>query len=279
MIEVQLNQDDYNKLKKYASYSSDRTLVCAFRNELKNKLDELNIDYDKEQIINEPTILTIVNGNCMKLENATLDVLNYVGARSEFDTTISVRFMHEVKNLIDNNLVGVDDKFSEVYSPMTYRSKIKDLVCAKLRFQGRGRLIDYVDPEATIMSLKLNDTIDKHIAYKQLELIVETPFKKENKERYFTSKCRDSQNKMYDIRVYSINPVLNSLFIKDNKVNIITTKISFANGKNTIYDPTILPNGLNIISEEWKRPRTRQIPAELWRNAYWEFMYRYELNN
>ena len=279
MIEVQLSEKDYKTLKKYASYSSDRTRVCAFRNELRNKLDELNINYDKDQIITEPTTLTIVDGNCMKLNNATFEILNYVGARSEFDTTVSVRFMHEIKTLIDNKIISVDDKFNNVYSPMTYRSKIKDLVCANLKFYGKGRLTDFIDPDATIMSLKFNDTIDKHIAYRQLHLHVETPLKKHDKERYFTAICHDDNNKMYDIRIFSTNPVLNSLFIKDNSFDIITNKIKWNNGKNVIYDPIILPKGLNIISEEWKRPKGRQIPADLWRNAYWEFMYRYELNH
>lgn len=282
MIEVQLKvKEIYEELKRYAIYNSDLTQVCSFRNELAPLLKEYNIEFDQENCEDSKTknkpILTITGKNIMKLVNAPAEMLHYVGVRSEYDPTIPITYMSEVKKLIDSNLVTVDDKFKNLYSKMNYKSKIKDLICANVNFYGKGKLTNYIDENASIQSLKINNCKIKEIAVKQLKLKVLDGLNTDNK--YHEIKCKISDSKttqLIVLRFYNKTNILKSIAFKSNIISIITNKITEENQNYlVIYDPIIIPEGLNIIKETVYTPDNRSIPVELYRNALNEFIYRY----
>ena len=174
MIEVQINDlEKYEELKKYASYNSDITHVCAFRDEMSELLGSFGINYNAQQnkkdIENNKTIiptLSIQGRNIMKLENASAEVLYYVGVRSEFDPTIPIKNMFEVNELIKNNVVQIDDKFKKLYSPIGYNAKIGDLISANVRFYKIGKLTDYIDKDSTIRGLNFAAAKEIKVQYK-----------------------------------------------------------------------------------------------------------------
>ena len=51
MIEVQLkNKELFDNLKYYASYASELTLVCAFRDEMADMLKSYNVEFDDSEL-------------------------------------------------------------------------------------------------------------------------------------------------------------------------------------------------------------------------------------
>lgn len=282
MIEVQIKDKKlYDEMKNYSSYNSDITQVCSFRDELISMIEEYGItdifkskDYNKNDIPR----LTIVNNNVMKLEGASPEMLAFVGVRSEFDPTIPLRNMREVKMLIDSNLITTTDKFNEVYSKLNYRNKIKELVCSNVIFYKVGKLIDYIDPDLTFTSMKLNDAVIKNVVYKQMEVKVIKNL--ESKEKYDEILCENTlNNTKIVLRFYNRLHLLKSIAFLQNRFNIACNKISELDVEYFVtYDPIILPNGLDYYNVNYASPPNRKIPADLWRNAYYEFMFRYENN-
>lgn len=292
MIEIQIkDQILYDKLKIYANYHSDLTHVCSFRDEMFDTLKEEGLDPSPVETKKEKPILDIQGKNVMKLINAPAEMLFFVGVRSEFDPTIPVRFMHEVALIVEQGLVTTTDKFDSLYSHLSYRSKINELVCSNIKFQSKGKLIDYIDGSLSIQSLKIKDCREKHIAYKQIELKVLEPIKE--KEKYLELVCQEvkplntnaktsQQIKPQRIllRFYNkYHKLLNSIAFIGNKFSISTNKISEFGGSLLIYDPYILPKGLDYRSDTMFTPPSRAIPIDLYRNALYEFMFRYNRDN
>lgn len=276
MIEVQIKSKElYNELKQYASYCSDLTLVCSFRDELSDLLKEYGVAFEEIKKEKTTPTLTITGRNIMKLENAPAEMLYFVGVRSEYDPTIPIRCMNEVRLLIKNGLVNRTERFNKLYSKIGYRSKIHDLISANVKFYGKGKLTDYIDPDATIQSLKFNDCVEKPIIYKQMKIKILTPLEKKDKWDEFTGK-NQSGNRVV-LRFYNRSIILKSIAFKGNEISIATTKVLVqSNDDHVVYDPIILPEGLNLIKDIMYSPKSRAIPIDLYRNALYEFLYRYE---
>lgn len=284
MIEVQIKvKEIYNELKQYSNYHSDLTQVCSFRDEIAPLLKEYNIDFDEEAIKNslngknkEKPTLTIQGRNIMKLEGAPAEMLYFVGVRSEFDPTISVRNMNEVYLLVKNNLVKTDEKFDKLYSKMSYRSKINEMIASNVKFYGKGKVLDYVDGDLTITSLKFNEAKETPIVYKQFDIKITSPL--EEKEKFSEFSGVDKSGNKVTLRFYVRSIILKSIAFKGNKISISAPKVQvLRNGVHMVYDPTILPSGLTYIKETMFSPINRKIPVDLWRNIFYEFRFRYEL--
>lgn len=283
MIETQFkNRELYNEMKKYAIYSSDITMVCAFRDELADLLISENVEFNydkdhKETDNKEKPILTIEGKNIMKLINAPAEMLHFVGVRSEFDPTIPIRFMDEVSKLVDNNLIKTDEKFNKLYSHLSYNSKVNDLVCANVKFYGKGKLTDYLDGNSTLRSLNVSEHKETPVMYKQMSLKVMEPIQEKDRTSYITCKLiNEIPERKVILQFYNPTILLRSIAFRGNLINISTTKVIENNDESfTIINPIILPNGLNLTDDVSISPKSRSVPADLWRNAYYEFMYRY----
>ena len=279
MIEIQLKSIElYNKVKQYANYQSDLTMVCSFRDELSDILKEYGLTFEEkvDEKAKEIPILDIQGRNVMKLVGAPAEMLYFVGVRSEFDPTIPIRCMNEVRMLIKNNLVTRSDKFNKLYSKLGYRSKINELIAANVKFYGKGKLTDIVDGGLTIQTLKFNDCKEKPIIYKQIDMKVLSPLERKEKYDIFTGKDQ-SGNKVI-LRFYNGPLILKSIAFQGNKISIATTKVVVqSNGDFVVTDPIILPNNLQFIKDIMFTPPNRAIPVDLYRNSMYEFMYRYEI--
>lgn len=274
MIEVQIkNEEIYEKLKKSSSYHSDITKVCSFRDEMRDLLDNYHLDYIRSGTTLDKPLLTIVSRKVMKLEGATPEMLHYVGVRSEYDPTIPLRYMGEVHQLIQQNLVECTEKFKEVYSPMSYRNKINDLICANVKFYNRGKLTDFVDGNLTIQSLNIPKCKEKTIFYKQMYLSVLSPQMMVGKTSEI--KCVNDNGEPILLKFYIKNELLKSIAFEGNKISILTTKVTESYNSLMVTDPIIVPKGLELPEEIMYSPPSRAIPADLYRNALYEFLYRY----
>lgn len=283
MIEVQLKSKEiYDSLKMYASYASDLTLVCAFRDEMKEMLKSYGVEFEdpnegKEEEIKEKPTLTLQGSKIMKLINAPAEMLHYVGVRSEFDPTIPIANIEQVHKLIEKGLIKRDEKFKSLYSPIGYNAKINDLICANVKFYGKGKLTDYLDGDSTIRSLKISEITEKPIIYKHFKLKVYSPV--EAKERYeeFMAKDITSGNNI-KLRFFNKPIILKSIAFKGNEISVSTAKVQQEGNYFVIYDPIILPKEMEMFKDIMVTPKGRKVPAMLWRNAYYEFMYRYHAN-
>ncbi len=283
MIEVQIkNEELYKRLKQYAIYSSDLTHVCSFRDELEPMLQESGIfdifrDERNRKMSSSLPKLTIVNGNVMKLEGAPAEMLHFVGVRSEMDPTIPVSRMHEVHLLVAAGLVEPDERFKRLYSRLGYRDKIESLVCAKVRFRELGKLTDYIDPSATFQSMKFNDCREKPLVYRQMNVkIVKALEPKEKWDEIVCQTTDTAKPQRIILQFYNRPIILKSIAFLENRISIAFSKITETPyGSLRTIDPVILPKGLEFIKDVAVGPKSRQIPADLWRNAYYEFMFRY----
>lgn len=277
MIELQITDEKlYNELKQYANYNSDLTRVCAFRDELSELINSFGIEVscEKKEVTNKKPILTITGRNVMKLDGASPEMLHFVGVRSEYDPTISIRFMDEVNKLITNNLVDVDEKFKKIYSKLSYRSKISDLISAHVVFKGKGNLLDHVDGALTIQSLKFNEVVETKINYKLFKLKVKSAL---GDGRTGDIECQIiNSTKSIILKFYNKPQILKSIAFQGNEISISAAKVSEdKQGNYVVYDPIILPKGLEMTENIMFSPKGRKIPIDFYRNAYYEFMCRY----
>lgn len=279
MIEIQINDENiYESLKQYASYHSDVTKVCAFRDEMSEMLQEYGIEVEtnnQDSNSEEKPILTITNRNIMRLDNAQAEMLYFVGVRSEFDPTIPIAKMHEVSLLIENELIIPDDKFKELYSPLGYRNKVSDLLASNIKFYGKGKVTDYLDANSTIMSFKFPDCKEKKLNYKQMTINIASSLTKF--EKYDEIIGKDQSGNRIILRFFNRPLILKSIAFKGNSISISTSKVIGQDDSYIIYDPFILPKGLIFDSDIMYTPPGRKIPADLYRNCLYEFMYRYNI--
>ena len=280
MIEVQIKSPElFNQLKQYASYHSELTGVCSFRDEMKNMLIDNGVEIKREvNITKEKPKLDIVNGKVMKLINAPAEMLSYVGCRTEFDPTIALKDISQVARLVEAGLVETTSKFDNLYSKLSYRSKISELVCSNIKVYGKGRLIDFIDKDLTIQSMKFadpNEIKETTVVYRNMKLEVIEPLKEVTGKRYVEIKCQDNYRNIY-LRFYQRSSILKSIAFEGNRINIAVTKFMQGPGDSLIaYDPIILPEGLTLIKDVAVSPRKRTIPPDLFRYAYYEFLFRY----
>lgn len=297
MIEIQIRDEQlYCSVKQYAEYSSDLTRVCSFRDEMAPLLQEVGIQVEvKNPVKKELPVLTIKGKNIMELKNAPAEMLHYVGVRSEYDPTIAVTMMHEVSILVENHLVQCDERFKELYGKLGYRGKIQQLVCASVKFYGKGKLLDFIDGGLSIQSLNFPDCKTKSIPYKQLRVKITElngkwddlslqadgdVVKHEAKwDEVHGFQCDSQGAPMKDgkiiIRFYQRPIILRGILFKGNRINILCPKISETDGSLLTYDPIIIPDGLKMREDVMITPPNRKIPALLYRNAYDEFKLRY----
>ena len=295
MIEVQIKDERlYNELKQYASYSSDLTKVCSFRDEMLEFLKEKGVEVDpkyENNRLKQKAVLSITGRNVMELQNAPAEMLYYCGVRSEFDPTISLKYMNEINHLLNNNLIDVDQKFLDVYTKLSYRDRIDSLVCANVRFHGKGRLIDYIDGSLTLQSMRFPEAKEKVVNYRNMLVkVIKGPGHNSTDSQVVKEYERFDEayvilcdkegipiaNRYMVLRFYNRPVILKSILYEGNKINISCKKISEGrNGVFIVYDPIILPKGLNLRREVVYSPPNRKIPADLYRNALFEFQCRY----
>jgi hypothetical protein len=295
LIEVQIKEKElYERLKGQASYCSDLTQVCAFRDEMLEVLQESGVDVDHryaKAIKPKEPVLTIVQKNVMKIVDGSAEMLYFCGVRSEYDPTISVRFMHEINLLLNAGLVKTDEKFREVYGKLGYRDKINALVCAKVKLQGKGKLVDFIDGELSLQSMKFPDVKEKEMLYKQMLVkVIRRPNDNSTDssvvlegDRYheaFAVECTKEgvpiPNRMICLRFYNRPVILRSILYEGSKINIACRKITELHGDVlSTYDPLVIPNGLDLRKDVAYSPPNRSIPADLYRNALFEFQCRY----
>lgn len=303
MVEAQLNNEQFEHLSRYALYSSKNTLVCSFNDRMISMLKSNNVDFvhlDENGFpISEnvyiqmkravPTI-SIVRNKVMLLQNATPEIMHFCGIRSESDPTVPLSHVGRVHMLLKEGLLNADEKFADLYTPMGYRGKIKDLICAEIKFYGKGRITDFIDGDLTVQMMHFVDAKVKEIMYKCMSVeavvpdSVETPMVETGRSNtvYLMELDKDGKRTGFGIEAqfFSTPAILRSIFLPGWCGRIACSKIR--EGRNdkvlNVTDPIILPNDLVMHSEEFVSPPDRKIPADLWRYAYYEFNMRYDMN-
>ena len=82
------------------------------------------------------------------------------------------------------------------------------------------------------------------------------------------------------LKFYNKPIILKSIAFYGNEIFIKTKKVSMNDkGDYIVYDPIVVPfepkNNFDLIYSQ----AGRKIPADLWRNAFYEFQCRYELSS
>lgn len=297
MLELQVSDENvYKKLKEYSIYHSDRTHVLLISDKFKEMIKENAISHYQEynelgkidnEIKGSKPILTIKGKNIMELVNASDSMMHFVGIRSASDPTIPIVYTSRVLKLIENDLIELDDKFQKLYYKLVYKNKINELVCANVKFSRIGRLTDYIEGELPITSLKFG-SIDKKnpktgeslatykevkINYRQLQLEL---IERYNTDGYIKCKiCNSSSNQVVLIRFFTKVPLLRSILYKGATINVAASKIRENRDYDWVIDePIILPEGLDYREDTTVTTIKRDIPADHFRNAYYEFVLR-----
>lgn len=286
MLEVVVKDEKvYQELKSMAVYASDLTHVCAFRDSMLQMLLDRGVELDMEALDDQESIpeLTLVDGNVMKVVGGQPELLHFLGVRSEFDPTVPLGSMENVHRLLEAGLLKPDKKWLELYKKMGYRDHIKDLVCSKVRFHGKGKLLDAIDGSLTVQSLHFPDAKVKEIPMKQMVLRVVRKVEDVDNERFSQAnayQCDRNGQPVQELKVvvrfYNKCPILSSIFWQGATVTVSTGKVQeLHDGTLVMYDPIVLPRGLDLKQDTMVSPPDRKVPADLWRNAYYEFMCRY----
>ena len=302
MIEIQIREKEkYDKLKHNASYFSDITRICQFRDEMRPLLVDNDIFNESnvflETSYNKPAqkpTLTIRGRNVAALKGASAEMLHFVGCRSEVDPTIALKDIGRLKYLIDSDLVEVDEKFLNAYSTMSYNSKVGELICANVSFYRVGRITDKLDKDLTMRAFRFSEAVEQVVKYRQfnnlevigpLEIsgnIAIIPCKQANSDSLNTDDGNSKQ--IIKIKFYGPTDILKSISFKGNIINVATKKISSFYDKTIkkevvmINEPIIVPNGLDFSREVVYTPPFRgsasNIFADQWRMAWNEFQIR-----
>ena len=299
MIEVQIRDEEvYQKVRQYASYKSDLTHVCAFRDELAPLLFDMGVDVPRseaERVVREADkpYLTITSGKVPTVRNAPAEMLHFLGVRSEFDPTVPMHAIHQLHQVLKWGMIKPDKEFHSVYAKMGYRNHISELIAANVRIPGKGKLVDLVDGDLTVQTLGFGQVEPKVSSFKNFLLKVRmhhstlndpNPLAVVELDRYWEAEAyecgrdgRADMNRIVTLRFYNRPIVLKSILFDGNRINVAAQKVTeIREGVLAVANPVILPAGAKMLQDVWYTPPNRKIPADMWRAAMDEFLLRYD---
>ena len=127
-----------------------------------------------------------------------------------------------------------------------------------------------------ITSLGFTKVSKRHVAYRQIKFTVTKTINRQGNKS--VTEGISELGSRHVLTFYGSKPILNQIFFKGNVVNIAFKKAGKYKTRIYINDPIIVPNGMQLVSRDIPQYRKRDIPTQLYYNAYYEFMYRYSLD-
>lgn len=283
-LELQINnKSDYDFVKLYSNYSSDRTRVVTLSaqdvNSINKKYPDLlnkyinNEDYDKvNSTIPDPKV-KLKDGK-LYLENGNIEMLSYLDARSDIDPEIKIVNLKKLFDLINNDIINTTEDFDDIMYPLNEESYVHELFASKGKMRFRKKLWSFqtYDYNMKIKDLEFGKAERKTKNYMTLNLRVKE-FMPDSKT---VSLIGNNKPTAYVAKFFYITPNMVNLLREGRDITIASEK-AYGSGKDgyKLVNPIILPKGHNI--EQITNLKSPAIyPTALYNAAYSEYMYRKE---
>lgn len=286
-IELQLtDKEEYERLKKYAFYSSDRTMVL----ELPDECSSLISQNAKIETIDSKIFVDYKN---MKwtFENITDELRYFIGDIYGGKPEYKFETITYIPALVQQGIVILGDGAKTVFKKLNKLAKISDLECInkKYKLNGKQNTFDSVLDEELIYIFSEPLTKVKYISTREAE-IINAVQSKDNKGKDFLDVSmqvveqgypKTVTTKIYYMpRIMHNNSPLMSLMKVGNKLNaLIEDKSEFGKPENLIFAgiaPISYSQKEEIIVSPNKKVKKDlgKLPVALYRIAYSEYMLR-----
>lgn len=283
-----LNEEDYELLKDYASYKSDRTYVCEFTqlgleairqrglgDVLAKYVTEEVEDQIKQSVTEKVPKVKIVKKKVV-IEDPTYEVLSYLDSRSVVNSEVKIGNFCELFTLIRQGFVVPDESFAKVMQPMDEESSVTELFSSNggVRFRGKLWRIKTELSDWKVKDLKFEDAqklVNKYKLFRDLKVV---EFDSSTNE---VSLKDEERGQEYKSKLFYVTPVMKVLFKKGNSVSLVTKKVyGQSEGGYLLINPVVVPKGFKSeLDVRLKAPRS--IPTVLYNAAYAEYVYRSSL--
>lgn len=286
-LEIQVNKkEDFDVIKHYADYKSERTLVCSLSAQGVKALNakypgvlKQYLDPEDESMIERgvPDPTAVIEDGKIYVRNGNIEVLSFLDVRSLQNPEMKIINLWKLFDLIRTGVILMDDSFKEVMTPIDEDQNIRELFTSKGRMRFRGKLWSFdqqVDEEFKIRDLKFEECEVNRKRYMTLKDLRVQEFYPKTKT---VSLIKDTSASPYVAKFFYITPNMVSLLEKDRLVTMASEKAY--GGKSNDYqlvNPMILPQGHQIKHIETLKC-SRRYPSALYNAAYSEFLFRKEM--
>ena len=267
------NQNDFNLLKEYASYYSERTKVIEIESSsieyvlenYKHILDKytdtnINIEISKPELI--------ISSGRLYLSNADESLSVYLNL--PYSKEVKLDAYEKVIELLWNGVIKASPEVSLLFTQLSENDPISSLFCSKfaINYKHHRWTLNSLGDQVTIKDLKFDERTIEDKTYKVYRNIIIDSISGNNVLGH-------TLYGQVELRFYFLTFDQKNLFKPGNTVNAMVEKAYGGKSKKILMSPEIVPSSFpkNYTRRELKTTK-RDIPVKLLRAAYMEYSYR-----
>lgn len=274
MLEVQIKDKElFNKLKEFASYSSEITKVLCLPDSYRSKIP---IEYSVSQVINDKPVLKYDNGK-IKIEPMTDEIRCYLDMFRNWQYSVSLKSMEKLQSLVDGNAVIIDGSFKAEFNRLPVIAEVKDLSISSKRYKTNGKMFNF----SSIEDVRLVDLFrgitftEKKMVSKKIKVI---DFANGTDSRMrsrveLSFQCEDDNGDIVSQSTYiykNIDPIM-TLLNDSSEVNALFDK---NNNIVTFLPKDMKVNSIKVYSQSKSSKKIAKLPVSMFRLAYAEYLIR-----
>lgn len=274
MLEVQIKDRElFNKLKEFASYSSEITKVLCLPDSYRNKIP---VEYSVSQVIDDKPVLKYDNEK-IKIEPMTDEIRCYLDMFKNWQYSVSLKSMEKLQSLVDGNAVAIDGSFKAEFNRLSVSAKVKDLSISSKRYKVNGKMFSF----SSIEDVRLVDLFrgitftEKKMVSKKIKVIDfanGTDSRMRNRVE-LSFQCEDDNGDIASKSTYiykNIDPIM-TLLNDSNEVNVLFDK---NNNIITFLPKDMRVNSIKVYSQSKSSKKIAKLPVSMFRLAYAEYLIR-----
>ena len=274
MLEVQIKDRElFNKLKEFASYSSEITKVLCLPDSYRNKIP---VEYSVSQVIDDKPVLKYDNEK-IKIEPMTDEIRCYLDMFKNWQYSVSLKSMEKLQSLVDGNAVAIDGSFKAEFNRLPVSAKVKDLSISSKRYKVNGKMFSF----SSIEDVRLVDLFrgitftEKKMVSKKIKVIDfanGTDSRMRNRVE-LSFQCEDDNGDIASKSTYiykNIDPIM-TLLNDSNEVNVLFDK---NNNIITFLPKDMRVNSIKVYSQSKSSKKIAKLPVSMFRLAYAEYLIR-----
>lgn len=268
------NKEDFNKLREYATYSSELTGVLELSGSgltyvlenLKDIVDKY-IDVENIPLVDERPELVLINKKLF-IQNIDEELSIYLGL--PYNKEVKSTSYYKVMELLINNSIKMSEEVKALFTDLTEDDALSKLQCSKFN-------INHKHKRWSLRSLGEDKKIkDLHFENRTIETKSYKVYKGIVVDRVEGTTVYGHNNfGEVELRFFFLSFNQKALFNTGAVINAMTDKPYGGKGKKILINPEIVPYSFpNTFIRKELKSNKRDIPIKLLRLAFIEFTFR-----
>lgn len=283
-LEVQINiKEDYDRIKLFSDYFSDRTKVCSLSADGVSRLNSYHPGLIQKYVLEEKEGLlekvapkpkaVLDNKNRVFIENGNIELLSFLEARSLSVPEIKIANLWKLLALVKDGIVDGSEEFMALFTGISEEDPVSKLFSSTGRMKFRNKLFSLQDlgPDFKIKDLNFDKAKSITKNYLNTGDLIVNQYYPESKT-LMLQKIGDHRS--YVAKFFYVTPNMISMFQKGRILSLASEQAyGSESDKYSLVDPMILPRGFKM-KRRTLLTSPRSIPSLLYNAAYAEYIYR-----